>query len=102
MPSGRIGATQASGPPQAQPTRRPGSGLRSGARARGATTTPAPPAAPAAARTGRAAARTSRQVPPELLEPVATGRQDDVLHSQPPQLRGDPGASLVLDRREPL
>src|SRR3954451_3273488 len=59
----------------------------------------------AAARTAPAAApggRSSLQLPPELTQPVALGRQHDVVHALAPQLARHRSAPLGLDLGEAL
>src|SRR3954454_11855196 len=101
-PSAPSAATPASARRRAGPMRPRGSAPRSGARAGGARSTPPPPLARAAGRAGRSETQSSRQAPPQLLEPVAAGRQHDVVDGQPAQLVRHTRASLGLDRGEAL
>src|SRR4051794_1126271 len=100
VPSARTDARRAPGRPPAPPTPSPESGSRSAAPAGVARTRPLPPAAGPVARADTKATRSSGQPPPELLEPVALCRQDDVLDGQAAQFACDTRTVLRLDCRE--
>src|SRR3954469_25421058 len=102
MPSGRAAATPVRGRRPGRPTWSPGSGLRSAARALDGRATPPQPSAPAAGRADMPVSRSSRKPPSKFLEPVAAGREHDVVGGQSSQLGCDARATLALDRCEAL
>src|SRR5437899_8830643 len=80
----------------------PGSGSRSAAHAGDPPTTRRTRPERAAGPAATVAPQSSSQPAPQVLQPVAAGRQHDVVRLQPPQLGGDLRATLGLDPLEAL